>query len=261
VRHAGLDLPLWLNEGLAEVYSAMKTREDGKVLLGNIPDDRAELLGNANWMRVATVLKANQDSPEFNEGTRGAMLYAQSCLLVHMLMLGEGYSAKFPDLLARITGSDSSEKVLGDVFGKSPGELEKEMLTYFRQDHIGGATFAVARGAVAIEPARPAATAEVELHLARIAGMLGRTEEARDRLARLAASHPDNRQIDEAQAYLGLLSGDRATGLRKLEQVSKSYRAVARVAGRLTGLCQAAASVERLRPHGVDRRFARGAAP
>src|SRR5687767_6541709 len=118
----------------------MKARGDGKILLGNIPDDRAELLVSASWIRLPTVLKANQDSPEFNEGSRGAMLYAQSCLLVHMLMLGEGYSSKFPEFLARIAGADSSEKVLGDVFGKSPGELEKEMLTYFRQDHIGGAT-------------------------------------------------------------------------------------------------------------------------
>ena len=193
---------MWLNEGLAEVYSAMRSGADGKVLLGNIPDDRAESLGSGNWMRLERVLNADRESAEYNEGQRTGMFYAQSCLLVHMLMLGEGYAAKFPEFLAAITSADSSQKVLGNVYGKSLGELEKEMLAYFRQDHIGAATYAAARAKVSMEPARPATDAEVELHLARIVGMLGRRDEARDRLARLAASNPDSRQIDEAQAYL-----------------------------------------------------------
>jgi tetratricopeptide (TPR) repeat protein len=136
-----------------------------------------------------------------------------------MLMLHEGYAAKFPEFLARITSAESSQKILGDVYGKSPGELEKEMLAYFRQDRIGGATYAPAAAKVTVQPGRPATEAEVELHLARIVGMLGRRDEARDRLARLAASYPGDRRVDEAQAYVALLSGDRATALSKLEQV------------------------------------------
>lgn len=37
VRHSGLDIPLWLNEGLAGVYSGMEAWDGGKILVGNIP--------------------------------------------------------------------------------------------------------------------------------------------------------------------------------------------------------------------------------
>src|SRR5689334_17484427 len=36
VRHSGLQIPTWLNEGMADVYSTMQ-QENGRILVGSIP--------------------------------------------------------------------------------------------------------------------------------------------------------------------------------------------------------------------------------
>lgn len=41
-------------------------------------------------MRIGTLLNVSSDSAEYNEKARDGMFCAQSCLLVHMLMLGDG---------------------------------------------------------------------------------------------------------------------------------------------------------------------------
>lgn len=218
VRHSGLELPVWLNEGLADVYSGMRTRE-GSILVGNLPDDRAYSLGSGNWMRLAAVLNATQKSPEYNEADRSGMFYAQSCLLAHMLLLSEEYSGNFATFVDRISGSSSAQTIFGEVYGKSIAEIEKDMLAYFRQTRIGGATFKMTANKAAIESARPATDVEIGITLAKLTGMLGRFEDAKRQLAALSAANPADRAIDEAQAYLTLRSGDSSGALEKFRQL------------------------------------------
>lgn len=219
VRQSGLRLPLWLNEGLADVFSAMKPRPEGKVLLGYLPDDRASSLGSGKWMRLAAVVNVRENSPEYKDASSTGMFYAQSCLLTQMLMLGEEYRDKFPMFVDRIATAESSEQALGGVFGKSLGEIEKDMLTYFRQNHIGGETYAAADTKVEIGPARQPTESEVELTLAKIVGLLGRVDEARKRLGSIAAMQPASVEIAEAEAYLAWRSGEPALALQKLQPV------------------------------------------
>ena len=40
IRHMELKLPVWLNEGIAEVYSTLRPLA-GKVAVGNVPEGRA----------------------------------------------------------------------------------------------------------------------------------------------------------------------------------------------------------------------------
>jgi hypothetical protein len=44
VSHSGLSIPLWLNEGMAEVYSTLEAK-DGKLVLGEMKRDRVLALG------------------------------------------------------------------------------------------------------------------------------------------------------------------------------------------------------------------------
>jgi hypothetical protein len=64
VRHSGLSIPLWLNEGFAEVYSGMEIR-DGKVLLGAIAEDRVRALGSSDLMRLPALFAVG---PTCNRG-------------------------------------------------------------------------------------------------------------------------------------------------------------------------------------------------
>ena len=62
-------VPLWLNEGLAELYSTM--RQDGdKMLVGIPPEGRGEVLVHEPWIPLETLLSVDSGSPYYNERSR-----------------------------------------------------------------------------------------------------------------------------------------------------------------------------------------------
>jgi Flp pilus assembly protein TadD len=216
VRHSGLSIPLWLNEGFAEVYSGMEIR-DGKVLLGAIAEDRVRALGSSDLMHLPALFAVGTGSPEYNEQNRASVFYAESCLLTHMLILSHGYAAKFPDFLNRIAASGSAQTAFGEVYGKSIAEVERDMAAYFRESMGAGAAYAAPVQREEDMPVRPATELEVGVTLAKITGLLGKVEEARRRLDEMAAAHQDNPEIEEAQAYMAWRSSDREGALRNFE--------------------------------------------
>lgn len=201
VRHSGLRLPSWLNEGLAEVYSGMEAR-DGMVLLGEIPRDRADTLRSLHWMKLADLTRIGPKSPELNERDPVGLFYAQSCLLAHMLMLGDGYAAKFSTFLETISTSGSEQTAFAQVYGKSPIEIERDMQSYFLAPAMGTAAFHAETHRASTGPRVAASDVEIGLTLARILTLTGRPSEGMARLHLLATTHKDNVDIAEAAALL-----------------------------------------------------------
>lgn len=207
VSHSGLSIPLWLNEGMAEVYSTLESR-DGKLVLGEMKRDRVLALGGGNWMRLPALLRADVNSPEYNEEERESMFYAQSCLLAHMLMLADGYADKFPRFLERVSALGSTQAAFAEVYGKSTADIERELTVYFRQNVQSGAVYRAAPAKFEIGEARPASGAEVGIALATLTAHLGRTKEARNRLKELASQYPGNADIEAARGFLEELGGE-----------------------------------------------------
>ena len=218
VRHSGLSIPLWLNEGLAEVYAGMETR-DGKVLLGQIPRDRAYTLANSNWMRLTDLFRIGLDSSEYNEGDRQGVFYAQSCLLAHMLMLGDGWADKFSTFVEKVSASGDTAGALKETYGKSPGEIERAMNIYFRQPTVGGAAYRMTPRQVEIGPAQAVGEVEIGLVQAQILAMLGRPAEGIAQLERLRATHKESLEIEEALARLEWRKGDRDASIGHFQAI------------------------------------------
>jgi Flp pilus assembly protein TadD len=212
VKHSGMSLPLWLNEGLAEVYSTMETH-DGKILVGNLAADRTRALGGRNWLRLPAVIAAGTGSREYNDPNQGTMFYAQSGLLVHMLMLGEEYRDKFASFVERVSSSGSSQTAFGEVYGRSVAQIETEMNRYFRQRTIGGSAHKDSFAGAEIRLARPATEAETEVLLATLVAQLGRPAEARKRLEALTAKFPEHPAAQAALAGVEARAGDRDAAL------------------------------------------------
>lgn len=101
VRHSGLKMPVWLNEGFAEVYSTLKPY-GGQILLGSVPTGRAVALSD-KWIPLQRLFEIDHDSAELHDAKRGGMLYAQGWLLTHMLMLDDRYRDKFSAFAAAIS--------------------------------------------------------------------------------------------------------------------------------------------------------------
>lgn len=216
VRHSGLKMPLWLNEGLADVYSTMQAR-DGQIVVGSIPKGRAYSLTQENWMRLGSLVRVGPTSSEYNEQDRASIFYAQSWLLAHMLMLGDGYADKFSTFVNVLSASGSSQVAFSDVYGKTLPEIEKEMNAYFRQSTIGGVAYNTGFQKVEVGKAQSPTELEIDLTLAKLVELLGRSQEAEKRMEQLAATHRDAYEVDEALAYLEWRKGDRAAAVRHFQ--------------------------------------------
>jgi hypothetical protein len=79
-RHAGLRLPPWLNEGLAEFYSTLKPLGD-KIVLGDLIVGRYRALLHEKWVPLAVIVKADQNSAFYNEKSQAGSLYNEGWAL------------------------------------------------------------------------------------------------------------------------------------------------------------------------------------
>jgi len=127
-----VELPLWMNEGLAEFYSTFELR--GEVARIGYPIGNHLLwLQQHSIIPLAEFLAIDHDSPDYNEGNRRGVFYAQSWALTHMLVMGprkDGNRATvYADLLHQ--GIDPDE-AFRQALGGSLKEIEKELNHYVR---------------------------------------------------------------------------------------------------------------------------------
>jgi Tfp pilus assembly protein PilF len=80
------DLPLWLDEGLAEFYGNSELGEK-ESKTGAIDPGHLALLQQSKLIPVETLLQVDRHSPYYNESNRASIFYAESWALVHFLML------------------------------------------------------------------------------------------------------------------------------------------------------------------------------
>ena len=201
VGHSGLSIPLWLNEGMAEVYSTLEER-DGKLALGAMKADRVSTLADGNWMHLPTLFGVSANSPEYNEESQIGMFYAESCALTHMLMLGDGYADKFSRLLERISATGSTQAAFSEIYGKPSSAIERDLKNYFYLKVQGGAVYASAVPKVDVGDPHPLETVEAGITLAALSLKLGHTAEARVRLMDLERQYPRNGDVEGALAWV-----------------------------------------------------------
>jgi tetratricopeptide (TPR) repeat protein len=126
------ELPLWMNEGLAELYSSFYI-EDGVASIGYPIGNHLVWLRNNSLIPLSELITIDKDSPEYNEGHRRGVFYAQSWALTHMLVMGksEGQSRAtvYADLLQQGVDPD---KAFQEALGGTTKEIEKELNRYVR---------------------------------------------------------------------------------------------------------------------------------
>ncbi len=89
--------PVWVNEGLADVYSTFQERDGGKsAVLGAPHVERLQTLQAGSFIPLRDLIAVDHTSQMYNEGSRRGMLYAESWALVHYLAFGN--QARAPQL-------------------------------------------------------------------------------------------------------------------------------------------------------------------
>jgi TonB family protein len=135
VRHAGLRLPPWLNEGFAEVYSAVQPAEAWALVGGDIPS-RHDTLKKQPWVPLSTILNADERSPYYNESAKAAILYSEGWALTHMLALTPEYGQKFRDFVFSINNQLSSDGALTRTYHKSIASIESDLIAYVQEGNF-----------------------------------------------------------------------------------------------------------------------------
>lgn len=220
VRHSGLKMPVWLNEGFAEVYSTLKP-VSGQMLLGSVPAGRASVLAGSKWLPIGKLVNIEHESPEYNEKDRAGLFYAQSWLLVHMLMLGEDYKDGFTRFVAAVHDTGSAEKAFETAYKKKIWEVEVDLRKYYGSARLTGILYKSGYEKIKVEPARPATDVEVGITLAKLTALLRNYEEAARRFSELAAASPDNPEIEEALAHLAWRRSNREEAVEHFARAIK----------------------------------------
>jgi tetratricopeptide (TPR) repeat protein len=126
------DLPLWLNEGLAEFFGHA-TISDKTSDLGIASENLLLTLANSAMIPLATLLNVTHDSPYYRQKGMAEVFYAQSWALTHYLMLGDKQAhtsqlLEFLELLQKdVPEQEAINRALGDLKA-----LERNLGDYIR---------------------------------------------------------------------------------------------------------------------------------
>jgi tetratricopeptide (TPR) repeat protein len=211
MRLAKMKLPIWLNEGLAELYSSLEVYQQ-KARIGRPPVGRMATLAQQKWMDWDALFQVGYDSPYYNENEKMSIFYAQSWALTDMLALRPDYAPEFPQFLAAIKQGMTSVDALGKVYGKTPVDVGAEVSRYVSQIPESSGVIEVPMRHSAFEARAEELTEfEIEFALAELlASRKDTTAEAERRLLMLAEQNPDNAEVEESLGYLAWQRSDLA---------------------------------------------------
>ncbi len=221
-KHAEMDLPIWLNEGFADLYSTLESRGN-QVMVGQLMPGRMQVLQRKKWLPLATLLAAGRDSEHYNERNRASVFYAQSWALVHMLNLDPEFKPKFGAVLNAVLNGADPLRALEAAYGMSADQLQKELKSYLRQGSFMGALFDVKLEKSALEPLiEPASDLEAGLVLGKLLDSSTRGRESvADHYLELEAGYPDNAEIQEGLGKVAYRDKDHASARRRFERAAE----------------------------------------
>jgi tetratricopeptide (TPR) repeat protein len=222
VRHSGLRIPVWLNEGWADVYSTLRPMGKG-IAVGDLQPDRMKVLTTEEWLDFDTLTSADQKSPVYNEASRVGIFYAESWALVHMLYLSPEYKDNFGKFVMALHSGKSASDACRTAFGRSSDAVMADLHKYLDRKKLYGRVFETRIGHNDAEIAStPVPEFDARLALADLLAALGKRNEAKQEYARLEKEQPDRVDLDQSIGNLALLNRDAKTAR---EYFGKAYDA------------------------------------
>jgi len=200
--------PLWLQEGMAEFYSAFQA-DSRRFTLGDWIREHPPLLRSARLLPVRDLFAVNLSSSTYRGANRD-IYYAQSWLLTHYLLAGDGGRRRAG--LAQFTDGIASgrwpHRSFADAFGTDEDTLQDELRRYLADERYIGANLSLARPAPRVTAAvRTLSDAEAEVIQGILLMRVGRGDEADAYFARARALDPAAPRLEESQGFLALTRG------------------------------------------------------
>jgi tetratricopeptide (TPR) repeat protein len=130
--------PLWLKEGMAEIYSTFQTTGYTALIAQPIPRHLSVLAGEP-LMPLAELFSVSHDSPQYNEQSRQGIFYAESWLLTHLLFAGDNavLRQRFGNYTPLLRAGENPVQAFTNALGLSLPQMEAQL-----QNYLAGGQFA-----------------------------------------------------------------------------------------------------------------------
>ncbi len=207
IHAAGAPPPLWLDEGLAQLYASLRS-VGNSASIGAVPPAQLDYLSTGGLLDLGTLVEVDHESPLYADAKRLRLFYAESWALTHMLALGDDYRSGFPAFLGAIADGLNTAEALEKSYARSVAQVQRDLRGYLQQAAYKVFTFrfglAKQAGAVEIQVATPLESGLVLAEL--LAGRRGSELEARQAYEKLALDYPRSWEPEAGLAYLALRS-------------------------------------------------------
>ena len=132
LRHNQPYWPMWLTEGMAEIYSTFEVSGGYHARIGNPIDHHLRLLEQTPLMPLKELFAVTRESPEYNERERQGIFYSESWLLTHYLMLGgnPAHKANFRQLTPLLRQGQPPEQAFTNALHTTLPAMEAELRRY-----------------------------------------------------------------------------------------------------------------------------------
>ncbi len=199
-------LPLWFEEGTAELYSTLEASGD-RVRVGDSIASHLATLQSTHWLTGGELASVTHTSHQY----ASSLFYAESWVLVHMLNLSPAWRDGMPHFILALASGNAPADAFESAFGRSIDAALRDLpryLTSMRAVTVGGS--APAQTETHIEPVSNDRATRALIDLA--------IETHRDRQARrlvetFAKENPQSPDIPAVRATLALAEGRRDEAL------------------------------------------------
>ncbi len=213
-RMAGLNLPIWLCEGTADLYSSLMI-EGRTATLGSVLPSRYQSITQQALLPLSDLFAVDHASPLYNDAAKLPLFYGESWSLVHMLAFDKQYRAGFPAFLQAVSAGRSSAEALQETYHKTVSDVAADLRGYLPR-LAENQTEQVLEPMQTAEPTVAAMTSfESNLAMADLLAAHRLTAgQARNRLEALQRSDRSNPQAEEILSYLAAQDAGTRTASR-----------------------------------------------
>ena len=123
--------PMWMKEGMAEVYSTFATAAGDISIAGPIPH-HLELLKQTQMLPLSELFAVTHASPQYNESSRQGVFYAESWLLAQFLVAGDqpALRSRFGQYTVLLRRGQNAEAAFTNALGISLVDMEGQLQRY-----------------------------------------------------------------------------------------------------------------------------------
>ncbi len=126
LRSAGLHLPPWFAEGIAEVFSSVDITPRESLIGGDLPA-RSQTLRNHTLITLDKLLTMDEDDPSRSRRDDAELFYAESWELTHLLLFSPQYSPNAGALWAAFNTGTIEAPALAAIYGRSVETIASDL--------------------------------------------------------------------------------------------------------------------------------------